>query len=175
MPNGEIIADYKFSGGFKIKHLPRLGIQLEMPKSFDNVKYYGLGNQVNYPDFREHAYTGVYEARVSELREDYIKPQESAVRCDVRYAEITNDNGIGLRFEAIEKPFALSVNHYTPQQCAKTMHREDLVDMETTCINLDCDIMGAGSNSCGPPPSSEYMIGRLKGKELSLFIKPIGD
>ena len=173
--NGEIIADYKFSGGFKIKHLPRLGIQLEMPKSFDNVKYYGLGNQVNYPDFREHAYTGVYEARVSEFREDYIKPQESAVRCDVRYAEITNDNGIGLRFAAIEKPFALSVNHYTPQQCAKTMHREDLVDMDTTCINLDCDIMGAGSNSCGPPPSSEYMIGRLKGKELSLFIKPIGD
>ncbi|MDD6727946.1 MAG: glycoside hydrolase family 2 TIM barrel-domain containing protein [Eubacteriales bacterium] len=173
--NGEIKADFECVSSNLNVMLPRFGVQLEMPECFDNVKYFGLGDMVNLPDFKEHAVSGIYNCKVSDMSESYIKPQESAVRCDVRFAEITDDNGCGLRFEAIKKPFALSVNHFTPQQCAKACHREDLLDMPTTCVNIDGKILGAGSNSCGPLTSNQYRVGNPKGEKISFVIKPIGD
>lgn len=172
--DGTIRADYYCISGRGLKFAPRFGVQLEMPRNFDKVRYFGLGPVVNLPDFREHALTGIYTSTVSAMHEDYIKPQESAARCNTRFAEITDDNGIGLRFEALGGPFVFSANPFTPQQCAKASHRDDLTD-NTTCVNIDAEVMGAGSNSCGPRPSKQYRLGRLKGKKLSFVMKPIGD
>ncbi|MGN0521582.1 MAG: glycoside hydrolase family 2 TIM barrel-domain containing protein [Eubacterium sp.] len=173
--NGLIKADYDCVNGGGIKNIPRFGVQLEMPEKFSNVEYLGYGPYVNLPDFKEHAFTGIYKTTVWDMHEDYIKPQESATRCNTRWAKITDENGNGLIFEAVENPFVFSANPYTPQQCAKAMHREDLRNVKTTCINLDCAIMGAGSNACGPPPTGEYRLKSLKGKKFSFTIKPIGD
>ena len=65
---------------------------LEMPKEYENVKYFGLGPDVNLPDYKEHTFNGIFETTVDNLKEDYIKPQESATRCDTRFAEITDIN-----------------------------------------------------------------------------------
>ncbi len=171
--NGEIKVKYACVGGKGIEKAPRFGVQLEMPTEFTNVKYFGLGPNVNYPDFKEHALTGIYDTTVFDMRENYIKPQESAVRCETRFAQVTNDDGLGLRFEAVGKPFAFSVNPFTPQECAKAGHKEDLV-YRTTCVNLDAEILGAGSNACGPPPAKQYRLHKLKGKIIEFVIKPIG-
>ena len=169
---GEIKADFRIISDSMLKDLPRFGAQLEMPAEFCNVKYLGLGPDVNLPDFKEHALTGIYESTTDIMYENYIKPQESATRCKTRFAEITDNEGTGLRFEAVDKPFVFSANPFTANQCAKARHREDLPH-NTTCINIDSEIMGAGSNSCGPQPSKEYRLGRLKGKEFSFVIKPL--
>lgn len=171
--DGTVKADYNCVGAGAVKFIPRFGLQLEMPQEFNQVKYFGLGPDVNYPDFKEHAITGIYETTVADMREDYIKPQESAARCETGFAEITNDEGIGFRFEAVDEPFVFSANPFIPQTCAKAMHREDL-KATTTCINIDSEMMGAGSNACGPIPSKEYQLGSLKGKTLSVVIKPMG-
>lgn len=172
--DGSIKVDYRCVGAGVVKFIPRFGAQLEMPRSFDNVKYYGLGPYVNLPDFKEHALTGIYETTVSQMHEDYIKPQESATRCQTRFAQITDDDEVGLRFEAIGKPFVFSANTYTPQLCARARHREDLPDY-TTCVNIDAEVLGAGSNSCGPLTSKKYRVGSLRGKTLSFLIKPLGE
>lgn len=173
--NGEIKADFEcLSGGAVNMMLPRFGVRLEMPPQFENIKYYGLGETVNYPDFHEHALYGIYQNTVSNFRENYIKPQESATRCGVRFAEITDSDGIGFRFDALEKPFVFAANHFTPAQCARATHRDDLAYLPTTCINIDAEMLGAGSNSCGPLTSKQYRLGKLKGKTLSFTVKPIG-
>ena len=127
------------------------------------------------PDYKEHTFNGIFETTVDNLKEDYIKPQESATRCDTRFAEITDKDGFGLRFNAINKPFIFSASHYTSNQWAKAMHREELVDMPTTCVNLDAAVLGAGSNACGPLPNKNDRVGSLNGKKLSFTIQPIGD
>lgn len=172
--DGTVKADYNCVRSVHFKLFPRLGIQLEMPADFDCVEYFGLGPLVNYPDFKEHSVTGIYHTTACDMRENYIKPQESAVRCETRFAQVTDKNGVGLRFEAVNKPFAFSVNPFIPEQCAKAMHREDLKAV-ATCINIDSEILGAGSNACGPLPSNEHRIGYLKGKKMSVIIKPTGD
>lgn len=170
--NGEIRVDYDAIKGNSVKLIPRFGAQLEMKPCYNNVKYFGLGPEVNLPDYKEHALTGLYESTTDKMYENYIKPQESGTRCETQFAEVTDENGIGFRFEAIDKPFTFSANDFTPWECAKAMHREELPH-NTTCINIDGEIMGAGSNSCGPIPSKEYRLGNLKGKKLSFVIKPL--
>ncbi|MCH5320343.1 MAG: hypothetical protein J1E36_01170 [Eubacterium sp.] len=172
--DGSVKADYNCISSGAVKLVPRFGVQLEMPRKFNNVKYFGLGPYVNLSDFKEHTVNGIYESTVSAMHENYIKPQESATRCETRFAEITDDDGIGLRFEAVNKPFVFSANPFTPQDCAKAKHREDLTD-NTTCINLDAEVMGAGSNSCGPPPTKKYRLGSLAGKKFTFVVKPIGE
>ena len=170
--DGTIKADYNILSGVRYIMIPRFGVQLELKKEFDRVRYSGLGPAVNLPDFKEHALTGIYENTVDAMYENYIMPQESATRCGTRFAVITDENGTGLRFEAVNKPFVFSAAPFTPWQCAKAEHREDLTHY-TTCINLDAEVMGAGSNACGPMPSKEYCLGKLKGKTLSFAMSPV--
>lgn len=170
--DGTIKADYTVLSGGRVVMIPRFGVQLELKKEFDRVKYIGLGPVVNLPDFREHALTGIYENTVDSMYENYIMPQESATRCNTRLAQVTDENGIGLRFDAVNKPFAFSAAPFTPWQCAKAKHREDLTD-HTTCINLDAEVMGAGSNACGPQPDKSYCLGKLKGKSFSFVMIPV--
>lgn len=170
--DGTILAGYKCIGAGNVKLVPRYGVQFEMPKEFKNVRYFGLGPDVNLPDFKEHALTGLYETDSWNMHENHIKPQESATRCDTYYAEIWDDDGDGIRIDAVRKPFVFSVNTYTPYQCAKAMHRDDLT-RDTTCVNIDSNILGAGSNSCGPITSKPYRLGSLKNKELVFSIKPL--
>ena len=72
----------------------------------------------------------------------------------------------------MNKPFAFSAAPFTPWQCAKAKHKEDLTD-NTTCINLDAEVMGAGSNACGPKPADEYCLGKLHGKSFSFVMSPV--
>lgn len=174
-PNGNILVDVNCLGGGAVKLLPRFGVMLEMPKEYENIKYFGLGEDVNLPDYKEHTINKIFQTTVDKLKEDYIKPQESATRCDVRFAEITNASGFGLRFEAVNKPFIFSASHYTSNQWAKAMHRDDLVDLPTTCVNIDTSVLGAGSNACGPLPDKKDRVGSLSGKKLSFVVKPIGE
>lgn len=174
-PNGNILVDVNCLGGGAVKLLPRFGLMLEMPKEYENIKYFGLGEDVNLPDYKEHTINKIYQTTVDKLKEDYIKPQESATRCDVRFAEITNTSGFGLRFEAVNKPFIFSASHYTSNQWAKAMHRDVLVDLPTTCVNIDTSVLGAGSNACGPLPDKKDRVGSLSGKKLSFVVKPIGE
>lgn len=159
-----------------IMYTPRFGAVFEMPRRYDNVKYLGNGPMQNLPDFKEHAMLGVYECKVDDMREKYIKPQEASMRTGVRYAEVTDEDGIGLRFTpCATDSFIFAADHFTSQQCAKAMHQEDLKLCDTTVIHIDGYQLGAGSGACGPTPTKKYRLNKLKGEAIMFDIEPIGD
>lgn len=177
----EIYADGKISvcvicnKSKKIKFAPRFGAVLEMPREYENVKYFGLGDKPNTPDYKEHAILGVYEMKVDDMRERYIKPQESSMRTGVRYAEITNAQGVGLRFQPMAcETVIFGADHFTSQQCAKAMHQEDLKLCDTTVVHIDGYMLGAASGACGPYPSKQYRLHKLNNVDVMFTIEPIG-
>ena len=95
------------------------------------------------------------------------------MRTDVRWARVTNADGVGLEFLTAGEPFVFGADHYTSSQCAKTMHREDLYDCNTTVVHLDAYMMGCGSNSCGPVPGKEHKLNNIKGLGQTIIIKPL--
>lgn len=155
--------------------LPRFGVHTELTRDFENVKYYGRGPFENYSDFKEHAPVGIYETTVSKMAHKYIKPQDSGNRGDVRYSMLTDKNGAGLRFTALEKYINFNANHFTLGQLAKAKHIEDLPDVDTTFAAVDGFVRGTGSGSCGPIPSKEHRIdfGYFKPLSFSFEVEPI--
>lgn len=155
--------------------LPRFGVHAELKNQFENVKYYGRGPVENYSDFKEHAPIGVYETTVSNMAHKYIKPQDSGNRGDVRYSVLTDENGAGLKFTALERYINFNANHFTLEQLKKAKHIEDLPDVDTTFVAVDGFVRGTGSGSCGPIPSKEHMIefGYLKPLDFSFEVETI--
>lgn len=146
--------------------LPKVGLSLEMPKEFNNVEFYGMGNYENYSDFSKQSVMGVYKTNVAEMRQPYIKPQDSGNRANVRWAKVTNQNGRGLEFLALEKAFNFSATDITLDSLQKAKHREDAVPMNTTNVSIDSFVRGIGSNSCGPDTRDKYKLVVKKGYEL---------
>lgn len=170
--NGRIDIDYKYKK-LKFNSVPRLGIHIEMPKSYSNITYFGYDME-SVSDFKEHTVYGIQSLNVSDMHHKYIKPQESGMRYGTFWAQVTDDDGYGFEFES-EKSFVFNANHYTATQCAKASHAEDLKEYDTTDVHIDGYMLGAGSNACGPVPTSEHRIPLVSSYENSFSVTPIGD
>ena len=152
----------------RVRNVPRLGITLEMPKSFSDVKYFGY-DMLTLSDFKEHSVFAVWELKVSDMHEVYVKPQESGMRYNTYWAELTDADGAGLRFES-ENSFVFDANHFNVSQWAKAAHAEDLKEYETTAVHIDGYMLGAGSNACGPAPFDEHKKTIVSEYETALLL-----
>ena len=86
---------------------------LVLPKEFHNVTWYGRGPEENYIDRKTGYNIGLYQSTVEDFFVDYIKPQETGNRTDVRWVSMTNDDGIGLLAKSSE-PIEFNALAYTP-------------------------------------------------------------
>ena len=82
----------------KIPMLPRFGMQLVMPKAYQNIHYYGRGPIENYCDRKDSQFFGLYTERVADQYWGYVRPQESGNKTDIRWWNVVQNNGTGLSF-----------------------------------------------------------------------------
>ena len=61
------------------------GVRFFLKEEFEHVSYYGVGPYESYSDKRKSSSHGKYEAKVSELHEDYLRPQENGSHIDCDY------------------------------------------------------------------------------------------
>ena len=171
LPGGRIKLESVFTPSFKAM-LPRVGKTFELDKQFDHVRYYGRGERESYPDMKAHAKVGIYE-RSGDFGEKMIVPQNSGERCDVRWAEVTDEKGRGIRFVATDRAFGFNLNHYDEKTLASWKHIVDYKDTDATFVNIDGFLCGVGSASCGPLPERKYRIPEKEMLRFSFFLEPI--
>ena len=142
--------------------LPRMGFSLKLDKSLERMKYYGRGPRENYVDRLTGSFLGVWESTVAEQYEPYVRPQDNGYKCDVRWVELTDKDGKGVRFGASE-PLFVQALHYGMEDLEFARHRPGekrfrapLVPREEVCLNLDVRQLGLGGASCGPVPMDKY-------------------
>ncbi|WP_212841692.1 glycoside hydrolase family 2 TIM barrel-domain containing protein [Catellatospora sp. IY07-71] len=129
--------------------LPRLGLRLALPGGYDRVEWFGRGPGEAYADTRLAARIGRHRSTVDAMQTPYVVPQENGSRLDVRWAELTDASGRGLRIEG-DPVFQLTARHWTSEQLDAARHQTDLVPGERIWLNIDLAQHGIGSNSCGP-------------------------
>ncbi|RKE11104.1 glycoside hydrolase family 2 TIM barrel-domain containing protein [Catellatospora citrea] len=129
--------------------LPRLGLRLGLPATYDQVAWFGRGPGEAYADTRLAARVGRYAATVDAMQTPYVYPQENGARIDVRWATISDTSGAGLRIEA-DPLFQLTARRWTSEQLDAARHQTDLVPGDHVWVNVDLAQHGIGSNSCGP-------------------------
>lgn len=158
---------------FSSYEFPRFGVNVELDASLKNVTYYGLGEKENLCDFDAQSTVGIYNGKVGEMDEPYIKPQDNGNHGRTRWLTITDEDGKGIRVAACDDFFSFGVHDYTEENIGKSEHIEDLVHGEVTSLNIDGFLRGTGSNSCGPNALSQYRFALKKELEFSFWLIPV--
>lgn len=148
-------------------HIPemmRFGTSIPLPKVYDNFKWYGRGPWENYSDRKHSAFMGIHDGKVADQYFSYIRPQESGNKTDVRWAELTNGNGFGIRVTGA-KPLNVSALDVTPGALdlgseKHNMHQSDVYpDRWNVYLNVDMAQRGlGGDNSWGASPHRQYRL-----------------
>ena len=159
---GELQISCRMTAAEKLTFLPRFGIRLFLPKSFDSVEYFGYGPNESYTDKHRSSYMGLFSSKISEMHEDYIRPQENSSHWGCRHMTVKSGD-LQIRFEA-ENPFSFNASEYTQEELAAKRHNYELEKCESNVICVDSLMAGVGSNSCGPELAEQY---RLPLPELS--------
>ena len=153
--------------------IPKFGLNIELPKQFDNIQYYGMGEKESYSDMREHAVMGIYSMNIADLYEHYIKPQDNGNRTEVRWVKITDGNGEGLKFAGYAMSFNFNASRYSDETLAKTAHDFELKEADKNIIRIDGFVRGVGSNSCGPDTRAEFKHTSKAEIRYAFRVKPI--
>lgn len=165
--------------GAKVSNIFRFGMKMVMPKSFENISYYGRGPVENYIDRKWATELGVYNQTVTDQFYAYIRPQENGNKTDIRWWKLLNEAGRGLQFVA-EAPFSASALHYTIESLdsgweKKQEHSNEVEPADLTNFLIDKVQMGLGCvDSWGAIPREEYML-PYGDYEFTFIMQPISN
>jgi beta-galactosidase len=118
-----------------------------------------MGPEENYVDRKEGARLGIFDSTPQDNLTRYIRPQECGNRVGVRWAEVTDKKGRGLRFTADGDPFELGVLPYTAHEMENARHPNELPPVYQTVVRLASKQMGVGGDdSWGARTHDEYLL-----------------
>lgn len=142
--------------------IPRIGYRLSMPGDFEQFTWFGRGPWDSYVDRKESCHIGVYNSTVTEQWVNYLLPQETGNKEEIRWMSLRNNDGDGLLFVAPNNMSA-SATHFKAEDLYtnrnnRVKHPYQVVFNENTILTLDAKVRGLGNASCGPDVMSKYEL-----------------
>ena len=141
--------------------IPAFGIEWMLPVEYSNLRFYGVGPEETYAD-RKHAKLGIWDTNAFRDRAPYLLPQETGNHEDVRWAEITDDSGHGLRVSqtantetGVTKPFAMSLLPYSSTMLEEALHQDELPEPKHMFLRVLAAQMGVGGDDSWMSPVHE--------------------
>ena len=157
----------------KLPEIPRMGMNLQLAREYDNMQWFGRGPQENYCDRNTGALVGLYGGKVKDQYWAYIRPQENGNKTDVRWVAFTNADGNGLLsiglpqlsvsahhnlMEDFESPVRTVGRVYDGKEVVNR-HINDVKERNLVSVNLDYKQMGVGGdNSWGARTHPQYTL-----------------
>jgi len=182
-PFAKMIAEYRIDGSGaldvscsaefsnKVEFLPRFGLRLFVPKKFADAEYYGYGKYESYIDKHQASYIGNFSAKIADMHEDYIRPQENGSHYGCTRMSVLGEN-MALTFTNPDG-FSFSASEYTQEELAAKRHNFELERCEYNVICADFAMAGVGSAACGPQLAEKYRI-KLPAVSGKIKIAPKG-
>jgi beta-galactosidase len=186
--NGEILVtnDFKMAKD-QLPEIIRFGVNLVMPREFDQISWLGRGPHESYADRYTSALVGLYSGAVADQYFPYVRPQENGNKVDVRWVTIANKEGVG--FEFVGMPLlSVSAHHQIMEdfespdrtdgrvkegQKMVRRHINDVKPRDLTSVNIDYKQQGVGGDdSWGAWTHDEYRL-REKAYNYSFRICPL--
>ena len=190
--DGTIVAVESLKDAGKLseaKIMQRFGFEFAMPGEFSNISYFGYGPHENYCDRYSSAVMGLFSQRVEDqYHYGYVRPQESGTKTQIKWMEVTDDNGVGfrmtsdIRFSASALPF-----HWTEMDVYRLNNRqahslelkskafEGQRTLGKTWVNVDLKQMGlACINSWGAWPRDEHLV-KPQEYTFRLYLSPVAN
>lgn len=149
--------------GADLPRMPRFGLRTELPQRYHRTEWFGRGPAESYWDRKASTFVGVWDLDVSQWAFPYVRPQETGNRTDVRWIELRDDGGRGLRVEG-EPLMEVTAIPYArddldPGERKVGRHWGDLKRRDRVYLNVDFRQMGVGGiDSWGPTALEKYSL-----------------
>ena len=136
----------KTTPGAEMPEMMRFGMVMNLPYAMDNAEWYGRGPVENYSDRKLSQNVGIYKATADQLFYPYVRPQETGTMSDLRWWNIKDNNGFGLRIEsdALFSASALHYDLYTLDEGKEKNQRHSQSLPKSQYTNLFIDLVQAG-------------------------------
>ena len=165
--------------------IPRIGMRLQLPKTYENLSYFGRGPWENYQDRKASAFVDVYNSKVSEQYVPYIRPQDNGYKTDTRWIAVSNEQNNGLLFVSdSENHLSFSALHMENEDfdttsgldyknSNKSKHTIDIKEKDLVQLNIDLGQRGvAGDDSWSSKPMEKYQFKGNQSHTYSFFMIP---
>lgn len=191
-PSGGVIVDNKVERADNLPVMPRVGMNVELERSLDNVDWFGRGPFENYADRKLAAHVGRYSNKVADHYVPYMRPQENGYKTDIRWMSLNDGADTGLLVVAAELlSFGVHHNRLTdfvpPVKIAITsedgpearennervnIHVSDVDPRDLISLDIDYGQMGVGGDdSWGKRTLQKYSLNK-KSYQYSFLLKP---
>ena len=154
--NGDVDVSMTVMPTDKVETFPKIGTQWRMPLYFDKVRYFGKDTE-NYPDRDASGRVGVYERNASDFFEMHEEPQESGNRSGVRWVEIADKKGYGIRVRG-EEHLNFSIYQYSDDDLTRAERINQIEPADFWTVNIDYKQAPLGTATCGPGALDKYLI-----------------
>lgn len=127
----------------------RVGLAFALPTDITTVEWYGRGPHESYVDRKTSAPIGLWRGKISEQNHDYIRPQETGNKVDVRWMELSGA-GRGLRVEG-DRPLMMNALAFPYSDLDRhppgTRKSTDVVPHTQVTLLVDADQWGVGGDT----------------------------
>lgn len=167
---------YVYHSGTPKSDMVRFGFEMGLDGALENVTWYGRGPHPSYCDRKTGAKIGVHTSTVKDLEYRYMRPQESSNRADVRYFNLIDDNGKGIKVTSYhDSPLNFSAHHYTTDDLEKATHVHKIpYDNTITTLNIDHKQRGVGGDMPGMSGVREpYTMKKGEKQSFAFMIEPL--
>ncbi len=188
--DGAILVDYQFDPQEEgLPNIPRVGMQMKVPETFQFMQWYGRGPHETYWDRKSSGVIAQYQGTVWDQLHPYSRPQESANKTDVRWMSLSNEKGAGLLIKSKSGPLSMSAWQLEMEDLdfvagkkgaesasglvpVTSKHGADLLPRNFISWNIDYKQMGLGGDtSWGRMVHKEYTL-PVQQYEYSFWIIP---
>ena len=149
----DLDAQYTVTGS----NLRRIGMLMQFNPELSMTRYYARGPLDNTIDRKQGSDLGIYELPVSDFHVDYVRPQTSGDRQDLRWISFLNEEGKGIRVET-EGQVNLTVDNYTDEYKHQYLHQWNMQASDNVYANFDYAQLGIGNASCGAGVLDKYKL-----------------
>ena len=170
--SGDIVIQNRFiPGSGKLPEIPRFGMTMILPVEFDHISWYGRGPHENYRDRKTSAFVGLYEGPVMDQYHPYIRPQENGNKTDVRWAALTNKQGMGILAVGMPR-LSISAHHFFNNDFdegleKRNRHTYHVKKRDLVTLNLDYKQQGVGGDTSWGDRARPHPEYRLPAREYS--------
>lgn len=155
--------------------LLRFGYQWNINPKYTQISWYGRGDEASYPDRKSGYKIGKYSMPIEKFEYNYMRPQESSSRTDVRYFTLTDKKGNGVKVTAYyDKPVMFCALPYTPYMLDKFNHVVDINRDNDITVNVDSIQYGIGGDMPGQAfVRDKYQVKAGEKQVLSFVVEAI--
>jgi beta-galactosidase len=172
--HGVVKVDYRLQVKPGLPNIPKVGMQMGIERSYDNIEWFGKGPMENYIDKNYGADAGIYNLPVNKFMENYVVPQENGNRADVRWMYLSNPKTKDGLLIVADSLLSMSAWPYTEENIQNAKHTNKLKDAGFITLNIDLIQMGVGGNdswSDVAAPLEKYQV-PAKDYQYSFYIVP---